>query len=76
MKTRAAVFYGPGRPLEVREIELEEPQDDEVVVRMVSVGICGTDIPPGPPPNGFELYGVGIEFGPRCGCDGLSSDQW
>jgi S-(hydroxymethyl)glutathione dehydrogenase/alcohol dehydrogenase len=44
MKTRAAVFYGSGRPLEVREIELEEPRDDEVVVRMVSVGICGTDL--------------------------------
>jgi S-(hydroxymethyl)glutathione dehydrogenase / alcohol dehydrogenase len=44
MKTRAAVFHGPGRPLEVREIELEEPRDDEVVVRMVSVGICGSDL--------------------------------
>ena len=28
MKTRAAVFYGPGRPLEVRDIELEERRDD------------------------------------------------
>ena len=44
MKTRAAVFHGPGRPLEVREIELDDPRDDEVVVRMVSVGICGTDL--------------------------------
>jgi S-(hydroxymethyl)glutathione dehydrogenase/alcohol dehydrogenase len=44
MRTRAAVFHGPGRPLEVREIELEEPRDDEVVVRMVSVGICGSDL--------------------------------
>jgi S-(hydroxymethyl)glutathione dehydrogenase / alcohol dehydrogenase len=44
MKTRAAVFHGPGRPLEVREIELEEPRDDEVVVRMAAVGICGTDL--------------------------------
>src|SRR2546422_2598243 len=44
MKTRAAVFHGPGRPLEVREIELEEPREDEVVVRMAAVGICGTDL--------------------------------
>jgi S-(hydroxymethyl)glutathione dehydrogenase/alcohol dehydrogenase len=44
MKTRAAVFHGPGRPLEVREIDLEEPKDDEVVVRMAAVGICGTDL--------------------------------
>ena len=28
----------------MRELELEEPRDDEVVVRMVSVGICGTDL--------------------------------
>jgi len=44
MKTRAAVFHGPGRPLEVCEIELEEPRADEVVVRMAAVGICGTDL--------------------------------
>src|SRR5512132_2178363 len=44
MKTRAAIFHGPGRPLEVCEIELEEPRDDEVVVRMAAVGICGTDL--------------------------------
>src|SRR5947207_5525332 len=44
VKTRAAVFHGAGRPLEVREIELEEPRADEVLVRMVAVGICGTDL--------------------------------
>ena len=44
MRTRAAVFHGPGRALEVREIELEELRDDEVLVRMVAVGICGTDL--------------------------------
>jgi S-(hydroxymethyl)glutathione dehydrogenase / alcohol dehydrogenase len=44
MQTRAAVFHGPGRPLEVREIELDEPRDDEVIVRMAAVGICGTDL--------------------------------
>jgi S-(hydroxymethyl)glutathione dehydrogenase/alcohol dehydrogenase len=44
MKTRAAVFHGAGRPLEVCEIELEEPRDDEVVVRMGAVGVCGTDL--------------------------------
>src|SRR6266576_5815548 len=44
VKTRAAVFRGPGRPLEVCEIELEEPRDHEVLVQMVAVGICGTDL--------------------------------
>src|SRR4029450_13563032 len=44
MKTRAAVFHGAGRPLEVCEIELDEPGDDEVLVRMGAVGVCGTDL--------------------------------
>jgi S-(hydroxymethyl)glutathione dehydrogenase/alcohol dehydrogenase len=44
MKTRAALFHAVGEPLEVAEIELEEPRADEVLVRMVAVGICGTDL--------------------------------
>jgi S-(hydroxymethyl)glutathione dehydrogenase/alcohol dehydrogenase len=44
LKTRAALFHGPGRPLEVRELELEEPRAGEVLVRMAAVGICGTDL--------------------------------
>ena len=44
MKTRAALFHAVGRPLEVVEIDLEEPRPDEVVVRMHAVGICGTDL--------------------------------
>ena len=44
MRTRAAVFLEPGRPLEVAEIDLEGPRPDEVVVRMDAVGICGTDL--------------------------------
>ena len=27
-----------------REIELEEPRDDEVLIRMAAVGICETDL--------------------------------
>ena len=44
MKTRAALFHAVGRPLEVVEIDLDEPRPHEVVVRMVAVGICGTDL--------------------------------
>ena len=44
MKTRAALFHAVGQPLEVVEIDLEEPRPDEVVVRMHAVGICGTDL--------------------------------
>jgi S-(hydroxymethyl)glutathione dehydrogenase/alcohol dehydrogenase len=33
-----------GRPLEVTEIELDEPGHGEVLVRMAAIGICGTDL--------------------------------
>src|SRR5205807_904376 len=44
LRSRAALFHGPGRPFEVREIDLAEPRPGEVVVRMAAVGICGTDL--------------------------------
>jgi S-(hydroxymethyl)glutathione dehydrogenase/alcohol dehydrogenase len=44
VKTRAALFRTAGAPLEVREIDLEEPRGDDVLVRMVAVGICGSDL--------------------------------
>ena len=44
MKTRAALFHGAGRPLEVRELDLREPRSHEVLVRVEAVGICGTDL--------------------------------
>jgi Zn-dependent alcohol dehydrogenase len=44
VKTRAALFHGAGRPLEVREIDLREPRPHEVLVRIAAVGICGTDL--------------------------------
>ena len=44
MISRAAVFYEQGRPLEVHDIELDEPRAGEVLVRMAAIGICGTDL--------------------------------
>ena len=44
MKTRAALFHAVGTPLEVVELDLDEPRPHEVVVRMTAVGICGTDL--------------------------------
>jgi aryl-alcohol dehydrogenase len=40
---RAAVLRTPGGPLALEEIEIEDPRPDEVLVRLVSVGICRTD---------------------------------
>ncbi len=44
MKTRAALFRGPGRPLDVAEVELDEPGPGDVLVRMDAVGVCGSDL--------------------------------
>ena len=44
MRTRAALFWEPGRPLEVTDVELEDPGPAEAVVRMAAVGICGSDL--------------------------------
>ena len=44
MKSRAAVFRAAGQPLEVREIDLDEPGPRDVLVRMAAVGICGTEL--------------------------------
>jgi S-(hydroxymethyl)glutathione dehydrogenase / alcohol dehydrogenase len=44
VKTRAALFRQPGQPLQLAEIELNEPRAGEVLVRMAAVGICGTDL--------------------------------
>ena len=44
MKTRAAVFRAPGEPLEVREIDVEGPGLDDVLVRIAATGICGSDL--------------------------------
>jgi S-(hydroxymethyl)glutathione dehydrogenase/alcohol dehydrogenase len=44
VKSTAAVFRGPGIPLEVREIDLDEPGPRDVLVRIKAVGICGTDL--------------------------------
>jgi S-(hydroxymethyl)glutathione dehydrogenase/alcohol dehydrogenase len=44
VKSRAAIFDGPGRPVEVAEIDVAEPGPRDVLVRMAAVGICGTDL--------------------------------
>jgi S-(hydroxymethyl)glutathione dehydrogenase/alcohol dehydrogenase len=43
IKTRAAVAWGPGKPLRVEEVDLMPPQKGEVLVRIVATGVCHTD---------------------------------
>ena len=43
-KIQAAVLRASGGPLKIESLEIEGPRDDEVLVRIVSSGICRTDI--------------------------------
>jgi aryl-alcohol dehydrogenase len=44
MKIRAALVEQKGGPFVIREVELEEPREDEVLIRIVGAGICHTDL--------------------------------
>jgi S-(hydroxymethyl)glutathione dehydrogenase/alcohol dehydrogenase len=43
MKTRAAVAWAAGQPLEVEEIDIAGPKAGEVLVQIVATGVCHTD---------------------------------
>ena len=43
MRVRGAVITQPGRPFEVVDLELGEPEQGELLVRMVSAGMCHSD---------------------------------
>jgi aryl-alcohol dehydrogenase len=44
MEIQAAVTETKGAPFEIRDVELDEPRADEVLVRVVACGICHTDL--------------------------------
>ena len=54
---RAAVLRSHDGPFAIEDLQLDEPRDDEVVVRMVAVGICHTDLLAAlfAPPNTFPV---------------------
>jgi aryl-alcohol dehydrogenase len=67
MEIRAAVVFEQSGPFCIEQLELDEPRDDEVLVRIVAVGICHTDLgardghlPIPPPPSVFGHEGAGI----------------
>ncbi len=43
MKSRAAVAWQAGKPLEIEEVEVAAPKQGEVLIRMVATGVCHTD---------------------------------
>lgn len=63
MRVTAAVLDGSGVDPVLTEVELDEPRANEVLVRLTSVGICGTDLHfatevPSPAILGHEGAGV------------------
>ena len=79
---RAAVFQEPGKPLEILEIDDPKPGEDELILRVKSCGICGSDLhvselPGGLPAGavmGHEFAGEIVEIG--SGSAGAGSTSW
>jgi S-(hydroxymethyl)glutathione dehydrogenase/alcohol dehydrogenase len=74
MKTRAAVAFEAGKPLEIADVDLEGPRAGEVLVEIKATGICHTDEftlsgadPEGIFPSilGHEGAGVVVDVGPE-----------
>ena len=73
MKSRAAIAFEAGKPLEIVELDLEGPKAGEVLVELKATGVCHTDLftlsgddPEGlfPAVLGHEGAGVVVEVGP------------
>ena len=73
MKTRAAVAFQAGKPLEVVDVDLQGPKAGEVLIELKATGVCHTDAftlsgddPEGAFPAilGHEGAGVVVEVGP------------
>ena len=67
MKIKAAVVYETSGSFSLEQLKISEPNDDEVLVRIVGVGICHTDLaardlhlPIPPPPSVFGHEGAGV----------------
>ena len=44
MQIRAAVTRAPNTPMSLEALDLEDPRDNEVLVRVVATGVCHTDM--------------------------------
>jgi len=73
MRTRAAVAVAAGKPLQVMEVNLDDPKEGEVLIEIKATGICHTDEftlsgadPEGIFPSilGHEGAGVVVKCGP------------
>ncbi|MDQ0559145.1 Zn-dependent alcohol dehydrogenase [Rhizobium mesoamericanum] len=74
MKIHAAVARAPHMPFSLEGLDLEEPREGEILVRVVATGVCHTDIVmrdqhlPVPQPVVLGHEGAGIVDARRPGC--------
>ena len=72
MKTKAAVLYEANTPLVIETLDLDEPREDEVLVRIAAAGVCYSDYHvmigewtmPMPIVLGHEAAGIVEKVGP------------
>ncbi|MGD8455199.1 MAG: NAD(P)-dependent alcohol dehydrogenase [Anaerolineales bacterium] len=67
MEIKAAVIYEQSGEFKIDQLQLSEPNDDEVLVKVAAVGICHTDLaareghlPIPAPPSVFGHEGAGV----------------
>ncbi len=73
MKAKAAVLFEIGKGLEICDVEVQDPKEGEILVRMVAAGVCHSDLHVmtghliGPTPSilGHEGSGIVEAVGPR-----------
>jgi S-(hydroxymethyl)glutathione dehydrogenase / alcohol dehydrogenase len=63
---KAAIFFGPNEPLNIEQVDIDEPREHEVLVRTAASGVCHSDLHfveglypyPAPAILGHEAAGV------------------
>lgn len=43
IKSKAAIAWGPGKPLSIEEVDVMPPKAGEVLVKIIATGVCHTD---------------------------------
>ena len=73
-KMKAAVLHAFGRPLQIEEMPVKEPRENQVLVKVITCGVCHTDLhacqgdwpvkPKVPLIPGHEAIGYVVAIGP------------
>ena len=83
MKKKCAVFHGTGQAFEVQEFEVAAPEKNTAGLKLLSSGICGTDVhicqgylkmPDFPLIPGHEFIGTIDALGPGAAADALGNE--